>query len=55
MWNLEQTERFVVRTRPIIVCVAIMLLVLMTLNLNPVRLSHDLGEPGSVTIQQPHK
>lgn len=51
MWNLEQTERFVVRTRPIIVFVALIMLVLMTLNLNPLRLSRDLANPQSVTIQ----
>lgn len=52
MWNLEQTEQFVMRTRPIILAVTVVLLLLMTLYLNPGRLSRDLAEPRPVTLQQ---
>lgn len=51
MWNLEQTERFVVWTRPIIICAVLMILLLLTLQVNPVRLSHDLAEPRVGAIQ----
>jgi hypothetical protein len=51
MWNLEQTERFVVWTRPIILGVVLIILLLLTLNLNPVRLSRDLGEAQTSSLQ----
>lgn len=51
MWNLEQTERYVVWTRPIIICAVLMILLLLTLQVNPVRLSRDLDESGVGAIQ----
>ena len=55
MWNLEQREQFVVWTRPIIICALLVILLLLTLQVNPVRLSHDLAEPGVSAIQHSFK
>ena len=51
MWNLEQTERFVLRTRPIILGITSLGLLLMSLLLNPVRLGQVVTEPASITLQ----
>lgn len=52
MWNLERTEQFVVWTRPIILGIVLIILLLLTINLNPGRLSRDLGESQPVMLQQ---
>lgn len=52
MWNPEGTERLVLRMLPIAFVVVIILLALMTLQLQPRQLSRAFETPPAVFVQQ---
>lgn len=50
MWNLEQTERLIVRLIPIVILATGLALVLMSLSLQPERLSPAFNSPAANTL-----